>query len=685
MSCRVGVDIGGTFTDFFVFDDRSRATHSLKVLSTPDRPGSEILAGLAQLAERFSVSPSDISYFTHGTTVGVNTVIQRKGATIALFTTAGFEDVLEVARLKMPDPYDLFSRRPAPLAARERVFGIAERTLADGSILSPIDGDSVRAAVEQARANGAEGIVVALLHAYANAKHEHAARTIINAMAPDLDVVLSSDVWPVIREYERTVTATVSGYVQRRVANYLTSLQSALREADVAAEPMITKSNGGVMRAELGKTAPIQMLLSGTASGVIGASHIAALAGESNVLSYDVGGTSADVAVIRNGEPAYGTGELVGDFPIYIPTVAVTSIGAGGGSIANVDAFGVLKVGPGSAGSNPGPACYGRGGRRATITDAYALCGWLGDGGLGYGEVQLDLDAARRAVGDLASQLETSIEATAEAIIKVSISGVFLEVSKLLSRQGADPRQFALLPFGGAGPMMACLLARDLGFARIIVPPAPGVLAAYGGLIADIRNDFIQTAFLDVDSTSVTALRQMAEKLRDDAMAWLRNEQKFKGEARLSYSADMRYLGQSYEIEVSLDAAWLTAGEHDRISNAFHDEHERVYEYADREANIQLINLRVVVSGTVDQPDFSAREPEVRTAEPTQTTQVYYDGAWQTAGVYIRDDLRAGDRFVGPAIVRQNDCTTCLVDGFAAEVDRNSNLIISAGGRADED
>ena len=680
MGFRVGVDIGGTFTDFFAFDDQARSIETLKVLSTPDRPGAEVLAGIAQLQERHSIPAADIAYFTHGTTVGVNTVIQRKGATLALFTTAGFEDVLEVARLKMPDPYDLFSRRPPPLVARERVFGIVERILADGSVESSVDEQSVRTGVKAAQAGGAEAIVIALLHAYANDAHERQVAEIVKSLAPDLDVVLSSQVWPVIREYERTVTATVSGYVQRRVAGYLASLQAALREAGVATEAMITKSNGGVMRAELGKSSPIQMLLSGTASGVIGASHVAAQAGEDNVLSYDVGGTSADVAVIQNGQPAFGTGQLVGEFPIYTPTVAVTSIGAGGGSIAHVDSLGVLKVGPGSAGSNPGPACYGRGGDQATITDAYAVCGWLGQGGLGYGAVQIDLAAAQHAIGTIGDRLGTGLEETAEAIIKVSISGVFLEVSKLLSRQGADPRQFALLPFGGAGPMMACLLVRDLGFRKIIVPPAPGVLAAYGGLIADIRNDFIHTAFLDLDATSASAIAAMAEQLRDGALAWLRNEQKFAGEAKLAFAADMRYRGQSYEIEVPLEADWLANRRLEAIADAFHREHERVYEYADSQADIQLINLRLVVSGTADQPEFTTHEPDRRAPAPTQTTQVYYDDAWREANVYLRDQLQPGDFFSGPAIVRQDDCTTCLVEGFDVEVDRHGNIIVSAGG-----
>ena len=405
MTYRIGVDIGGTFTDFCAFDEASKTVHTLKVLSTLDKPGEEVVQGLMALQDRYGIAASDISYFTHGTTVGVNTVIQRKGVNLCLFTTKNFEDVLEVARLKMPDPYDLFSRRPAPLVTKEKVFQIGGRILADGSEDEPVDEASVRAAVAGVRGVGGEAIVIALLHAYRNAAHEQQVRDIVRAQAPDIAVICASEVWPVIREYERTVTAVVAGYVQPRVADYLSALERSLAGAGVPAAPMVTKSNGGVMSAALGKTQCAQMLLSGTAAGVIGASYVARMTGAANTMSIDVGGTSADVAFIRDGAPQYGIGEMIGEFPIYIPTVSVTSIGEGGGSIAWVDAQGVLKVGPESAGSDPGPACYGKGGMRATITDAFCVCGFLGQADLGYSAVQIDVERARQAIGEIAGQL----------------------------------------------------------------------------------------------------------------------------------------------------------------------------------------------------------------------------------------------------------------------------------------
>ena len=675
---RLGVDIGGTFTDFCVFDETTGSVRTHKTLSTPETPGAEVMNGIEELASRHGWPPEAIRHFTHGTTVGVNTVIQRRGAALALFTTRGFEDVLEIARLKVPDPYDLFSRRPPPLAPRERVYGIGERTLKDGSVETAVNPEEVGAAIERARADGADTIVVALLHAYVNPANERAVRDAVRAAAPDMAVTLSSDVWPVIREYERTVTATVAGYVQRRVAAYIGSLENALRDAEVPAPPMITKSNGGIMAAALGKTDPVAMLLSGTASGVIGAADVAARVGASEVLSFDVGGTSADVAVIQDGRPAFGTGEMVGEFPIYVPTVSVTSIGAGGGSIARVDEFGVLKVGPESAGARPGPACYGGGGTLPTITDAFAVLNLLGAGELGYGAVALDRGAAERAVATLAEPLGLSLQEAAESVIRVAISGMYLEVSKLLSRHGADPRSFTLLAFGGAGPMTGCLLARDLRIRRTVIPPTPGVLSAYGGLIADIRNDFIRTAFVELDAPGLAALYAHAGELEARALGWLRDEQGFGGEARLVWSADMRYLGQSYEIETVIDRGDIAAGRAAPLADAFHAAHERVYDHADTEAPVQVVNLRLVVSGSAPKPELAERSLVPGPAEPRGETVIHLDGAERRAALHDRAALSPGQHFAGPAIVAQDDCTSIVPPGFTARVDGWGNLVIEA-------
>lgn len=676
MGYRVGVDIGGSFTDFCVFDEATGKLLTLKVLSTPQKPGEEVLTGITELQRRFGIAPTDISYFTHGTTVGINSVIQRKGVRQVLFVTEGFRDVLELARLKMPDPYDIFSRRPEPLITRDRVIGVRERMTPEGKEELPVDPDSVAHALTEARALGAEAIVVSFLHAYRNPAHEHQVRDMIAALAPDLFVSCASDVWPAVREYERTNTAVVAGYVQPRVAHYLGSLQQALREIGVQPEAFITTSNGGVMQAELGKADCAKMLLSGSASGVIGAAHFAQLCGLSNILSFDAGGTSIDVAMIIDGQSQHGSGELIGEFPIYIPTVSVTSVGEGGGSIAWIDGLGVLKVGPESAGSTPGPACYGRGGTRPTITDAMAVRGFIGQADLGHNAIRVDVEKARAAIATIASPLGLSVEAAAEAIIEVAISGTFVETSKLFSRYGADPTEYSLLAFGGAGPMLACFMARELKLKEVIVPLTPGVLSAFGGLVADIRNDFIKTIYGDFVEGALPAMAHDFAELRSRANAWLRNEQAYKGPANYIYTADVRYAGQSYEIEVPFDEAWITAGDWASIVGAFHAEHSRIYGYSDAKAAAQLINLRMTVVGPTPKPALIAMPVEAGVPAAQMQAKVYLSGKWIDANFYDRTTLRPGHAFTGPAVVMQSDTTTCIPNGFAASVDSFGNLSI---------
>ncbi|HWK48030.1 MAG TPA: hydantoinase/oxoprolinase family protein [Stellaceae bacterium] len=676
MGYRVGVDIGGSFTDFAVFDEATKELKSLKVFSRPDEPGAEVLEGLRLLGERHGVPAGEISYFTHGTTVGINTVIQRKGLRLALFTTEHFRDVLEVARLKIPDMYSLLSKRPVPLIPRDLVFGITERLNAAGGEDTPLDPASVVAALDAARADGVEGIVIAFLHSYRNSEHELAAKAMIQHLAPDLPVFCSSETWPIIREYERTITTVIGAYVQPRVAHYLTSLQAALKQVGVVPDPRLTKSNGGVMTAEQGKTECVQMILSGTASGVIGASHMAETCGIAKCMSLDIGGTSADVALIIDGQPQYGVGERIGDFQIFIPSVSVSSIGEGGGSIAWVDPLGVLKVGPESAGSRPGPACYGRGGTQATVTDAFAACGLVGLSAMGYSAVTVDRDRARAVVGELARRLGRTIEETAEAIIRIATSGMYADVSGLVSRFGVDLREFACLAFGGAGPMLACFLARELSMKEVVVPPTPGVLSALGGLIADLKNDFLTTVYLDLEDGAVGTIRDAFAALEQRALLWLRRDQGYDGPHSFAYSAELRYRGQSFEIDTPLDARIIAATDRHAIADAFHAMHERVYGHADRTAPLQVIALRVVISGKTPKPELPRHVPVLGPAPVSGQAEVWLDGAHRTVAIYRRAELAAGQSFDGPAVVTQDDCTTIVLPGFSVRVDEYTNLRI---------
>jgi N-methylhydantoinase A len=677
MGLRIGVDIGGSFTDFAVLDESNGTVRSLKVFSRPDAPGREVAEGMRLLGERYGIDPTEVVHFTHGTTVGVNAVVQRKGIRLGLITNRYFEDVLVLARLKTPDMYHLMSTRPEPLVPRYRTFGIDGRLDAEGKELEPIDAVSVREAVAGLKRTGCEGVVISLLHAYRNPAHERQVRAIIVAAAPEIFVSCASEVWPIIREYERTSTAVIGAYVQPVVSNYLTSLQAALRSSGVTADLKVTKSNGGVMSAERGKTDCVQITLSGTASGVIGAAWVAQLCDLKNVMSLDIGGTTADVALIVGGEPQYATGEYIGDHQIHIPSVSVTSIGDGGGSIARVDQFGVLKVGPDSAGSSPGPVCYRRGGREATITDAFAAIGVLGQAALGYDAVELDAVGAREAIAPLARRLGESIEATAEAIIKVSISGMYTGISRLISRFGIDPREFALMAFGGAGPMLACHLARALNMERITVPLTPGVLSALGGLIADTRNDFVAVAWCTLGEDDWEGLERTRAALEQQALGWVRAEVGTEATPELTYTAEMRYQGQSFEIETAFDANAMHTKNIAALREAFHQAHERLYRYRDEDAVIQVVALRVVAKVRTPRPVLTTIPDSTGPAKPAATVPCWMDSAMRQMPLYRREALCAGDRFVGPAIIAQDDTTICVLPDFEVNVDRWGNLHIT--------
>ncbi|MBJ2064935.1 hydantoinase/oxoprolinase family protein [Serratia odorifera] len=677
MSYRVGVDIGGSFTDFAVLDERDNSIRTLKVLSRPDSPGSEITTGLAALQQRDGIDPRQIAYFTHGTTVGVNAVIQRKGVKLALFTTHGFSDVLELARLKIPRIHDLFSRRPTPLISRDRVFGINERTDSDGRILAAPDRHSIEQAVAAASAAGCAGIVISLLHSYRNPANEQAVRRIIAEIVPDMLVCCSADIWPIIREYERTITAVINAYVQPQVIDYLQAFELALSGMGVTVPPRIAKSNGGVMSMAQAKAECVQMVLSGTASGVIGASYIAQRCGFDRLLSLDIGGTSADVAVIVNGRPEYGSGEIIGEFPIYIPSVSVTSVGQGGGSIAWLDPLGVLQVGPDSAGSLPGPVCFQRGGTAATATDAFAACGLIGHGDLGYHAVQVDVAAARTAIQALADPLGITLEQTAENIIALAISGMYSDTSGLLSRFGIDPREFWFLAFGGAGPMMGCFLARELNMKGVVVPPTPGVLSALGGLVADVKNDFIRTLYCDVTDDIAAELTRQADRLCSEAQGWLAREYGDGLAQTLSFSADMRYRGQSFEIEVALDQHALAQGDITALRAAFNAHHQRLFGHHDPQAMVQIIALRLVIVSPTPKPALMTLAACDGPVEVLRQVDAWIDGRWWQVDAVSRATLRAGHQFAGPAIVMQDDCTTCVPPGMQVNVDTFGNLLIT--------
>lgn len=674
MTWHIGVDIGGTFIDFCALNSDTQAIHTIKVLTTPESPGAELRQGLSLLEATHQVTPSETIRFVHGTTVGINTIIQKKGAKLALITNAGFEDVLELGRLRMPDMYSLFCSAAEPLIPRDRIFGISGRMTAREGESAPLQLAELVEIIATCREQKINGIIISLLHAYQSSAHEDKVKGEIERLAPDLFAFTSSEIWPVVREYERTTTAILNGYVHPRVAGYLTGLEDTLSDLGIPARPLLTKSNGGLMQAETGKRNCVSMLLSGTAAGVTGACWLARQSGNDRVLTLDIGGTSADLALIIDGQPQFGKDEKIGDYPLHIPSVSVSSIGIGGGSIARVDAFGVLKVGPESAGSSPGPACYGRGGKHATLTDALAVCGYLGHAPMAYGQLTLDIERANSVVENIAKALGRDVRATAEAIIRVAVSEMFVEVEKLASRAGIDLRDYTLMPFGGGGPMLGAMLARDLGMGHILVPHRPGLVSALGGLVSDFKGDFVRALFVSCNDSSVQALQKASDDLIVEGKAWIHQKQGFDDTSETLFSAEMRYAGQSFEVDVPLAQEWIASGDVTAIRTAFDRRHQELFDFNDPEAEAEIVNLCLIVSGQSPHLELGQQPLHATEAKMLRYAPVWMAGDERQVPVFARDDLAAGYKFVGPAIVAQEDTTCVIPAGIEAQVDGYLNL-----------
>lgn len=671
---RLGIDIGGTFTDITSFDATTGTMRILKTPSVPSHPSQAVGNGLRELADLHGIDPASIEYFAHGTTLALNTLLQRNGARCGLLVTRGFKDLLELQRLRLPNPHEFHTDKAVPLIPRHHVYEIDERLAADGRVLTPLDVDQVVQAVDALMADGVEAITICFLHAYRNDVHERAAVDAIAKAHPQTYVSASSLVWPQQREYERSLITVINAYVGQAMAGYFTSLADEMAAAGLPNDVLSTKSNGGIMTVAAAKDQPVQTLLSGPASGVIGARFVAELAGMPKIVTFDLGGTSADIAVVDGALP-FSTENKVGDFPMIMPVVDIASIGAGGGSIAWTDATGVLKVGPKSAGADPGPACYGRGGVDATITDAYIVAGILDPDRFLGGTMPLDRDRAERALASLGARLGIDAPAAADAVLRVATSNMYAEMLPLMARHGVDANDFALLPYGGAGPTHVFLLAREVGIKRVIVPRHPGTLCALGALIADVRGDFIRTVFAETDEVADDALEDRYREIEAEAHAWI-DAQALDGlERTIERQADLRYRGQSFDTAVEVPPG-PTEGSVARTVQAFHREYRAVYGYADEDAPVELINVRVRITGRTPKPNLVRAEPVAGAVATPRDTRIVRLGRTEVhAAVYDRDALQAGTSFHGPAIVEQYDSTTYVPQGYHVTVDGFGNLI----------
>lgn len=675
---RLGIDIGGTFTDLTLLDQERGRLASLKTPTIPADPALGVVNGL-QLLKKTGVQPEDISYFVHGTTIGLNTLLQRKGADIALFVTEGFRDLLSLQRLRLPVPYDFRSRLPEPLIPRNRVFPVRERLLHDGTEHTPVDLEQLDHVIDEAVKAGVEGIAVCLLHSYRNPLHERQVAERIRARVPSMDICLSSALWPQMREYERAIVAVVNLYIQSNVKRYFATLQERLAAEGLPAAPLITQSNGGIMDIGTASEAPVRTLFSGPAAGVIGAARLAQSAGIRDVITFDVGGTSADISIIEDGKPAFAETNQLAGFPIMLPAVSIYSIGAGGGSLVWLDNGGLLKVGPESAGSDPGPACYGRGGR-AALTDAFVLCGYLNPTRFAAGNVALYPELSAEAVRPIAEALRLDVESAADRIVQVAVANMYAELNSVLEQQGIDPRDFTVLAYGGAGPLLANFIAEEIQADGVQIPPMPGTLCALGALNADFAYDAVQSGQVLLADVSPEALREQYAKLAGQASEWLERQahgglEKLEDQ-RLEYSMDARYAGQAFEITLSIDPSWLEGDVRSRIADLFHESHQRQYGHCDRNAPVELIHLRVRIIGQTGKPPLE-RLPEAAAPAPSRgERELIVRGERRRAAVYARSDLTAGHVIAGPAVIEQDDATVLVLPGWNGRVDEYGNIIL---------
>ncbi len=676
----VAIDVGGTFTDVFGHTSNGEMA-LLKVPTTPDDPSQGVTEGLAKLLAGVELPAKSVNRFIHGTTTATNAVIEQKGAVTGLLTTQGFEDVLVIGRQKRSELYNLFidAETPGFLVPRRRRLGIPERVIADGSVLLALDEDAVRAAAQLlCESHRVEAISICYLFSFLDPSHERRSRDIIKQIYPDVEISLSSEIDPTFREYERTLVTTFDAYLRPKVSRYIAALARELKDAGVPAELEIMQSRGGIATALTSVERPVSLLRSGPAAGVIAAELIGEICGEPNLISNDIGGTTADIGVIADGKALTSTEGKVLKYPIRIPMIDVSSIGAGGGSIAWLDDAGSLHVGPQSAGAVPGPVCYGLGGSDPTVTDASVVLGYLNPDAIAGGNVNLDADAARAALDEMGVKLDMSRVEVAAGIHTILNNRMADEIRFLSVTRGYDIRDFSLVVLGGAGPVHGGPLARALGIKRVIVPFAPGILSAFGLLVADIEHDNACSFRHQVNQIPIATLVEAFDGLDRLGNADMERDGVAARRVEMRRYADMRYVGQSYELEVEIRDE-LSAGSLTRLVEQFHQVHERVYRQRNDGAEVEFINLRTVHIAAVPSIRPRPRMPGPSwQAAQSASRSVYFSetGTYVEVPIFQRDRLPFGEERAGPFIVEQVDSTTIVFPGEVARVEPHGNLIL---------
>ncbi|MBC3190811.1 hydantoinase/oxoprolinase family protein [Pseudonocardia sp. C8] len=682
MAWRLGVDTGGTFTDVCLFDEDSGTFTITKVASTPHDPGEAVLAGVRRILERAGAGVDGIGHFAHGTTVATNALLQGRGARTGLLTTEGFADLLELARQRRPKLYDQTARKGDPLVPRHRRLEVTERVRHDGTVAVPADRAQIRDQVRKLRDEGVEAVAVCLLYSYLSPAHERLVREVVAEELPEAFLSVSSEVLPEFREFERLSTVVTNAFIGPVMSRYLSRLRTRLADAGLACTPQVTQSNGGMMSFPAAEALPVRTVLSGPSTGVVGATKVAAQCGHPDLITFDMGGTSSDVALVAGGVPGTAPGMEMDGRPIQAPMLDIHTVGAGGGSLAWIDAGGHLKVGPQSAGADPGPACYGRGNDEPTVTDANVVLGVLNRTHLLGGTMEIDADRSFAAVDRLAARLGMSREATAQGIVDVVVASTARAIRVISVQRGHDPRDYALVAFGGAGPLHSSRLARELGMTRTLVPQKPGALSALGMLMTDLRSDTSRTRILPLDAARAADFDAVQAELRAEAARWFAHEGVAEHDRALRAVIDVRYVGQNYELPVPVpptldEIALKTARE------AFDELHEQRYGYAVPDEPVEAVTFRLEATGRTPLLRFDRAEPGG--ADPSAaragTRPLYLPelGRHVDAPVYDRGLLRPGHEFTGPATVEQYDATTLVLPGEHVRVDATATLVTTLG------
>jgi N-methylhydantoinase A len=673
----VGIDVGGTFTDLTAVDAQSGRVVVTKVPSRPRHEAAAVLAGL----EALGIASAEVRRLVHGTTVGTNAVLERRGARVALLTTAGFRDLIEIGRTKRNIPALFIPTfvRPKPVVERKHRFEVTERLGPDGAVLVPLDPASIEGALDGALAAGAEAVAVCLLHAYLNPAHEHLVADAAKGRAPGLPVSCSADVVAEYREFERFSTTVLNAYLQPLMEGYLTSLEERLLATGYSHGVLTVASSGGMMTTDTARRLPIKTIFSGPAGGVSQACFVGAAAGIRDFITYDMGGTSTDVCLVRDLQPLMTADAMVGAFPVKVSQIDMHTVGAGGGSIAWLDVDGSLQVGPRSAGASPGPAAYGLGGTEPAVTDANVVLGRIGTRRRLGGSIAIDAERARQAVAALAARLERplGVEPLAEGIVTIAVARMTSAIREISIQRGHDPRDFTLVAFGGAGPMHALAMAEEIGIPRVLVPRHPGNFSALGLLAADIKHDDVRTR-VGLLGERLPALRLAFAEMETAARQQLEREGFAPAQQKLLRSLDLRYRGQAFELNIALADTRLAL---DRIEADFHRQHRATYGHANLEAAIELVNARLTAYGLVPKPAAARHAAPGAAIEAAlvERRPVWFGGRAYDCPVWDRERLPEGVRLAGPAIVEEFGATTVVPPGWRGAMDEHGNLRFERG------